>query len=256
MDTVFAAYERGTELNEGLATYVQLHAEGLDTVVFPPEGFEATAVRQRAYDTGSAMALLLDELQPGWPAVFEADDRQSLDEALDAALGVESGPAPGGCVFSEAEISEAARIAREDVATVRAAQVDRLAEFEARPGWRVEVRAVDGEPLWPQGFDPLNIERVQGGLLHSRFLRLGNGSSELEVLDATDVDIETFTQGAGSHPLFNGVQRVVITGLPQPQVTVDGEGVTVELPGLKAAFERAGVQENPEELLVRMKPSQ
>ncbi|MEL7059806.1 MAG: hypothetical protein AAGN46_07240, partial [Acidobacteriota bacterium] len=40
LDAAFAAYERGTELNEGLARYVELRAKGAETVFLPPTGFE------------------------------------------------------------------------------------------------------------------------------------------------------------------------------------------------------------------------
>ena len=66
-----------------------------------------------------------------------------------------------------------------------------------------QVQAAHCEPLWPQSFDPLNVERVQGGFLHKRFLRLGNDSGHLEVMDAGETDIEALTIGVGSHPLFN-----------------------------------------------------
>jgi hypothetical protein len=256
MDTVFAAYERETELNEGLATYIELRAEGRDNVAIPPGGFEATEIRRRAYATGSAFGILLDRFHAGWPATFEADDRQNLDQALQTRLGVEPRDVPDRCTFSDSEISEADRAARSDVAAVLARQVERREAFEVRSGWRVVVEAADGEPLWPQGFDPLNIERVQGGLLHTRFLRLGNDSGELEAMDTPEADIDALTVGVGPHPIFNGVQRVVITRLPKPEVDVEGEHVTLRLPGLAASFERASVQQSSEELLVKIEPSE
>lgn len=43
MDSAFATYERRTELNEGLATYVQLRARGETTIAIPAAEFPATA---------------------------------------------------------------------------------------------------------------------------------------------------------------------------------------------------------------------
>ena len=252
MDTVFAAYERGTELNEGLATYVELRAAGRETVILPTSGFEATEVRRRAYATGPAFGLLLDRFDPEWPASFDADDRQNLDQALQAALGADRGDSSDRCTFSDAEIADAGRVAHDDAAAVLAGQVERRAAFEARPGWRVVVKAAAGEPLWPQGVDPLNVERVQGGVFHMRFLRLGNDSGELEAIDTQEADIEALTEGIGPHPLFNGIQRVVIAGLAKPEVRMDGEHVTVRVSGLTASFERASVHQSPKELVVKL----
>ena len=252
MDAVFAAYDRGTELNEGLATYVELRAEGRETVVLPESGFEATEVRQRAYATGPAIALLLDRFHPEWPASFEADDGQSLDQALQAALGADRRDSSDRCTFSDAEIAEAGSVARDDAAAVLVGQVERRAAFQARPGWRVVVMAADGEPLWPQGFDPLNVERVQGDILHMRFLRLGNDSGQLEAMDTQETDIEALTEGVGPHPLYNGVQRVVIAGLTKPEVTMKGEHVTVRVSGFSASFERASVHQSPKKLEVKL----
>jgi hypothetical protein len=118
----------------------------------------------------------------------------------------------------------------------------------------VEVMAVEGAPLWPQGFDPLNVERVRDGIHHTRFLRLGNDSGKLEMISAEEADIDALTVGSGPHPLFNGVQRVVIAGLAKPEVTIEGEQVTVQVTGFTASFDRAIVHDNGEELVIELKP--
>ncbi len=78
-------------------------------------------------------------------------------------------------------------------------------------------------------------------MLHTRFLKLGNEAGAIEILGAT-----VLTEGAGAHPLFNGVRTVTVTGLPgEPALTeVNGrvllraDGVNGELAG--AAVDRAG----------------
>ena len=52
-----------------------------------------------------------------------------------------------------------------------------------------------------------HVERVDGGILHTRFLRLGNDGATIEAVDGA-ADLEAFTEAAGAHPLFNGVRRV------------------------------------------------
>jgi len=49
MDSAFSAYERLTELNEGLATYIQLRVAGRTTVDIPEMEFPPAAVRTRSY---------------------------------------------------------------------------------------------------------------------------------------------------------------------------------------------------------------
>jgi hypothetical protein len=243
MDSVFAAYERGTELNEGLATYVEMRAAGRRAVDLPQTEFGPAEVRRRAYTTGAALALLLDRLKPGWPAGFEANDHQTLDEALTVALRTGN-----VCTFDHAAVAGAEQKARTDVAALAEERELRLVAFEGKPGWHVVVEAGGGEPLWPQGFDPLNVERVgPGRVLHTRYLRLGNAAGRLEVLDA-----EALTDGAGPHPLFQGVRRVELTGLVKPDVSEAKGTVSLRVAGLTLEFKGASVTRSGEVITVRV----
>lgn len=236
-----AAYERGSELNEGLANYVQHRAlgdsesGGIAEATFAPE-----EVRSRTYVVGRALALLLDRFAPEWAARLEAGPTTSLDELLQAALSRDPGePA----VFSDSESEQALDRARADVETLQAKRETLRREFFAQPGWTIVI-AAGNEPLWPQGFDPLNVQRLAAGeVLHTRFLKLGNAAGTLELLGR-----RSLTEGAGAHPLFNGVRRVTIAGLAaEPALTVseqegtvsfDAEGVKLEFRG--ARLERSG----------------
>jgi hypothetical protein len=212
-------------------------------VDLPPGEFGPAEVRRRAYAVGTALALLLDRFIPGWPETFETDDRQTLDSALAMAL-----PKGNACTFDDASIAGAEQKARADVAALVAGRAQRLIEFEGKAGWRIIVEAGAGDPLWPQGFDPMNVERVGAErLLHTRFLRLGNGAGGLEVLNA-----EALTEGAGSHPMFQGVRQVVVTGLLEPEVgEVDGR-LKVRAPGLTVEFTGASVTRSGDVATVRL----
>jgi hypothetical protein len=70
------AYERGTELHEGLAQYVEGLAAGRKEVRF--RSFSPSEVRQRGYLSGEMLARLLDQVAPGWKPKVE----RSLDELL------------------------------------------------------------------------------------------------------------------------------------------------------------------------------
>ena len=256
MDAQFAEYERGTELNEGLATYVQHKADERGTVTVPTGGFGATEVRPRAYVTGAAFAMLLDRINSGWRAQFDADGRQSLDQTLQSNLTSRARTPGDTCEFTAAETLAASQRALSDVAAVEAARNERRTRFDHREAWRLVVKAEDGKPLQPQGFDPLNVERVQGGILHTRFLRLGNDQGYLEVIDTGDVDIEALTVGAGPHPLFDGIEEVTIVGFVEQELTAGDDYIFVQIPGLKVEFRPASIQRNVGETVIQLKQTQ
>lgn len=163
MDSAFSAYERGTELNEGLATYVELRALGRTTVEIPVDEFAAVDVRLRSYAIGAGIALLLDGIRPQWQRSLEAHDRPWLDEVLAGALaGAAESPAEG-CALPDARVGQIIEVARRDAGAVATSRVGRRKAFDTARGWRVTVIAFGGQPLRARGFDPLNIERVNGG---------------------------------------------------------------------------------------------
>ena len=100
VDSAFGRYERLSELNEGLAAYVQLRASGESSVRIPAEEFPPAAVRLRVYTIGPALALLLDRLSPGWQQSLEADDRQTLDGMLEQAVNRAGEPVSATCAFT------------------------------------------------------------------------------------------------------------------------------------------------------------
>jgi len=242
MDSAFSRYERLTELNEGLATYVQLQAAGKHGVHIPEKEWRPAEIRLRTYAIGPALGFLLDRFAPGWKQSLETEDGQFLDEVLEASLRDTSTTAP--CSLPADEIAAIERRARADAGAVVTERTTRRVAFDARTGWRVVVLAAATHPLWPQGFDPLNVERVTGGLLHARMLQLQNDSGAVHVIDEAGADIEALTEGAGAHPLFNGVRRLEITGLQRPKVTRDAGKISLRAAGLIADFDAATVHED------------
>jgi uncharacterized Zn-finger protein len=126
-------------------------------------------------------------------------------------------------------------------------------DFDTREGWRVEIIAASGKPLWPQGFDPLNVERVDGGLLHTRFLKLGNEACTMTAIDEEGVNIDALTEAVGPHPLFNGVRRVVIAGLAEPHVTHDTSRVSIAMSGLRVECAGASIERAPRRISLTLK---
>ncbi len=226
-----SAYERGTEMKEGLAQYVEMKAAGHDGPLLPPEEFPAQAVRLRAYASGCAVGLVLDRLDSAWKRRLEEKDDVPLDELLRrAAAGVE--PARFSAAREEAE----RRRADEDVSALGARRAALASEFLGAPGWRVVVETED--PIFPQGFDPWNVERLSATeVLHTRWIKLGNASGSLEVLDR-----HCLTEGAGKHPLLEGVARATITGLPsEPRIEETDGAVEISEKGLTLTLRGARV---------------
>lgn len=250
MDVAFSLYERMTELYEGLATYVQRLAQGDTAVGIPPAGFPAADVRTRAYVTGPAFAFLLDRLSPGWQESMLSADTIYLDQILDRAVGADERDRRSECAFARNEIEAIERTARQDAAAVIAGRTERRRQFDSQPGWRVVVEVSGGEPLWPQGFDPLNFHRVDGGVLHTRLLRVGNRSGQLQIVDESGAAPQALTEGVGPHPLFNGIRRVTIAALPEPEVRTEGQRVVISAAGLEAEFTGVTVQSSGTELRV------
>jgi hypothetical protein len=230
-----ALYERGTELKEGLARLVENRARGTSPPepVIPKEDFAPGDVRSRSYAVGHAFGVLLDRFERGWEARLESGGEKTLDGLLAEALTSESERRP--CRFRSQETSDALARAKRSVEITRMTRAAIRDEFFSRSGWTIVVVAA-AEPLSPQGFDPLNVERLgPGEVLHSRWIKLGNSAGSLEVLNARAI-----TESAGSHPLFEGVRRVTVTGIrDEPDVRESAEAIELKAAGVTAQFNRA-----------------
>ncbi len=243
----FAAYERGTELNEGLARYVQQQAANKNSLPeFPARGYAAHEVRLRSYAVGEGLGLLLDRFRPDWKAHMESGAEQPLDELLGEAVAGTAGPL---AEFTPGDQKKTREEAAAHASELQTQNKSRRREFLAQPGWTVIVSNESSEPLWPQGFDPLNVYRVtEREILHTRFLKLGNSLGSLEVLDRYSL-----TEAAGEHPLFNGVGKLTVTGLPAEPVTQEDEGkLTITGEGFRAEFRSAQVERSGKTLIIRL----
>jgi hypothetical protein len=169
------------------------------------------------------MATLLDRFAPGWDAAI---DSSSLDEMLLERIG------RGKASTFDARETETARAkASDEVDRLLADRERKDREYRAAPGWSLEFVA-GKEPLWPQGFDPLNVAVLaKGEVLHTRWIKLGNGSGALEVLGRP-----ALTEAAGEHPLFQGVRRLLVTGIAEPSITEHGDSLVIRAEGVSAAI--------------------
>jgi hypothetical protein len=241
LEDPFAVYERKAELTEGLATYVQYAGEEDQTLLPKVESFPPDEVRQRAYTSGYVLAVLLDRFDPQWKGTVGAHDTPWLDSLLTEALG------EGKVCFLQNEVtSEAERAARDAIKDLLSRRSQLKTQFESRSGSRVVIET-GSEPLWPQEFDPVNVTNVEGGVLHTRFLRLGNSSGSLEVING-----QALTEGPGPHPLFNGVHRVTLTGLTELEIDVTADSVTVKNSEVALNFRGASADQEDDTLILRL----
>jgi len=234
LDEALATYERETELVEGTAFYIEYQAAGRGPLEGAPAGgFAPADVRRRAYSTGRWLALLLDRFAPGWKTSLSAN-KAYLDQLLAPVLAARSASA---AEFSPSEQTLFQQQAREDVAELLDGKSKQRQEFLETSGPRLVVET--GSRLWPAGFDPMNVVALpEAEVLHLRWLKLSNDHGSLEVMNRA-----ALTVGAGEHPLFNGVRRVVVTGLAEaPHITTDEDGTTrVTATGFTATFHGAEV---------------
>jgi len=223
MDSVHVAYERGVELAEGLATLVEFRALGLERPRLRDDYFAADAIRPRGYESGVSLAWLLERIDPTWEDALIADPALTLDEALRQRLAASS--ASGMARLPDEEVQAIERGARDDVSALTAERVRALEAFADTPGWRVIVTTDRAQRLWPRGFDPVNVLRIDDKILHHRFLKLGNELGEMSMLGARAV-----TDAAGEHPMWNGILGVEVAGLGDlaPATRVEGDSVHVE----------------------------
>jgi hypothetical protein len=256
-----ATYERATELNEGLARYVEARAAEKHTANLPADEYAVADLRTRAYATGHALALLLERFAPSWTTRLEAGETSSLDELLAAALSQESSPTnnnaspaavSASCALPQSFAESARRRATVDVASLNERRTTMRREFDAQAGWKIIITADAAAPLWPQGFDPLNVLRLgQNGVLHTRYLKLGNAAGAIEILDR-----RSLTEGAGAeHPLFNGVRRLTLAGIADEPATQESEGkTTITAANIKGEFRGARLERAGQTLNIILPP--
>lgn len=241
-------YERGLELKEGLARYVQDRClPARPPSAAPAEGWPAEVVRQRAYVTGATMAHLLDRCSEGWRELLNEGEIVFLDDALRWAL-VDRDVSPAA--QSAAEQGAITARANQDTAAVASARKDERAAFLSQEGAAIVVRVTGGGPLSPQGFDPLNVRSLGGrDVLHTRWLLLQRGDDEITIDGRS-----ALTAGAGSHPLFGGVAELVVSGLADaPVVEESGAETLVTAPGFSGRFTGADVASTAGLLIITLK---
>lgn len=216
--------EAGLERLEGLAYAAELQVLKRRPELPGPD-FAPEAVRQRCYSTGAALAQLLDR-SGEWKEEFMNRTVGLEDLLADRLAGTER------TELGSAPVEEAVRGAGADARAVEQQRQAELDAYLAQPGPSLRLESL--HPIWPQGFDPLNISDVGNAqVLHRRFLRFGNAQTSGEILGRA-----VLTVGVGPHPLLNGFSAVTLTALKEARLNREpgalrftAEGLTVDLKG-------------------------
>lgn len=225
-------WERGVELIEGTARYVESVAAGENLPVIPEDGFAADRPRYREYSIGYAWAVWLDRLVPDWKMALKESDLPWLDVLLTTGWK--------GCgemaEFGDVELDAYSKIAHRDAEEIIKAKEQMRSEFLTRKGWKLVIECPAGKPLWPSGFDPMNVKvLVDGEVLHTRWLKLKNETGEFETNGT-----QALTEPMGEHPLFTGVCRVTMTGIREkPELQRMGETLSFDGGVISFQFARA-----------------
>lgn len=232
------AYERATELNEGLAQYVERRTLEAGTRAEHgsraqlSDDFPADGVRWRCYASGEAWALALDRHVRSWRQQLAARDTVPLDVWLQQDPEVQRATAHEFDAATRARCETAARHA---VASLREARVEEGRRFLASAGHTLVFETANAV-WWPQFFDPLNVRLLNDGVvLHRRWLEVSNETDRIEIQNRA-----VLTEPAGPHPLMHGVRRLVIAGLDAPPALVGSDStLVVRATGVEATLRNA-----------------
>jgi hypothetical protein len=251
-------YEAALEMQEGTAVYVARLSLGTprDTArlreVRSPE-----ELRWRFYDTGAALAAMLDRVEPSWKRRLEAEPGITMDALLAEALR-RRGTAPVD--LPAPTVASIRARAEESVAQLKTRRARLREDFLSR-GPRVVVTASSEEPLRLRNFGPLALEILDGGeALHSRRLSLEGPTGEIEVENprfqrGSFQGVVSLTVPAGAHPFRDGLRRVTVSGFSgKPEIDRKEGAVTVEAEGLRLRFQGAVVREAGQEVQVLLNP--
>jgi hypothetical protein len=242
-------YERGIELMEGTAFYVENRALG-DAAKAPLSrgAYGVEDIRRRAYDTGRALCVLLDRFAPEWKPRLEEGPAVPLDSLLLEALG-DRGVVPHD--VAEDVVAEETARAREDIAALLESRKVEAREFLGAEGWTLEIVADGAEGAFTSvTFDPMNLKLVgEDEILHRRMLKLAGPSGTFEAMDRS-----VLTQAAGDHPLFSGIRRVVAAGLEdEPAVREENGETIITADGITASVSAEAVDRQGRVVTVRLR---
>jgi hypothetical protein len=253
-------FETALELQEGTAVYM-----GRSTIAIAdetdrlredrgPEG-----IRWRCYETGAAISVILDRLEPSWKVRLDAEPETTFTELLSLAVAsMETEPA----AISDKEREAIAERANTAITELTAERAGLYEDFNRR-GKRVVIRLADeDEALNFERFDPMAVEVLdRGEALQAHLLTTTHPRGELRFENPHFVrrsldGVIALTSPAGEHPFIGGYSRIAVSGFSnEPVVESDGKTVTVDAEGLSVAFDGATVKSTEAEIIITVLPA-
>ena len=241
------AFEIGMEMMEGPANYVARTVVGLgaaETARRLREERRADQLRWRYYDSGAAIALLLDRLRPDWKRRVDEDPELTTASLLEQALAAR-GARPAA--FAPAETSAFESRAAAAIAELSARQARVREDVLSRTGFRVIVEAAGAAgPLRVSRFDPIDLLVLEGGeVVHPRYLTLSNPDGTIELTNPAYArgsfgGVVALTSPAGRHPLAEGIRSLTLAGLTAaPKIDRQEGRLIVEADGVRIALGQA-----------------
>lgn len=255
-------FETALELQEGTAVYMGRSAIGIaDDTERLREERGPEGIRWRCYETGSAIAVVLDRLLPEWKQALDAEPDTTFTELLEMAIAAR-GVAPA--IFTNEELISVSNRAEAAISDLEAERAAVYEDFSGR-GKRVVLRLADeDEQLGTGRFNPMAVEVLNNGeVLQTNFLTADHprGKVSLQnphyVRGSLDGVVALTTPASENHPFMYGYRQIAVSGFSgDPTVVRDGNAVTIEAEGLKLEFNGARVESSDEELVVTVLPAE
>jgi hypothetical protein len=253
-------YETALELQEGTAVYM-----GRSTIEIAtdterlredrgPEG-----IRWRCYETGAAVAVVLDRLLPAWKVELDAKPDTTFTEMLTTAVNAAGAPAAS---LSDDELAEVSARAESAITRLAAERAQLYEDFNQR-GKKIIVRLADeSEQLEFGRFDPMAVEILEGGeALQAHLLTSSHPRGEIKLSNPHFVrrsldGVLALTTPAGDHPFLQGYRQIAVSGFQgEPMVEQSGAAISIEAEGLSLAFDGAVIQSSDEALIITVLPA-
>jgi hypothetical protein len=255
------AFERALELQEGTAVYMGRSTIGIaaDTERLR-EDRGPQGIRWRCYETGAAIAVLLDRLMPSWKETLDAEPDTTFAALLSAALEAHEATT---AVFSDEEQAAITHRAEAAITELRAEWATLYDDFTGRTN-RVVIRLADtNEFMEVSRFDPMAVEVLdRGEAIQAHYLTASHSRGELSLKNPQFArrsleGVIALTEPAGDHPFLDGLRAVSVAGLTDGATVVrEGNLVTVTADGLSATFDGALVESTDGELIITVPPAE
>jgi len=248
-------FETALELQEGTAVYMGRSTIGTagDTGRLRedrgPEG-----IRWRCYETGAAVAVILDRLMPSWKKTLDAKPETTFAELLEMAV---PNAELAAASFSSQDLAETTARAEASIARLRSERAALYDEFNQR-GKKVVIRLADDNEILEFGrFDPMAVEILEKGeALQAHLLTASHPRGEVKLqnpyFQRRSLDgVIALTRPAGPHPFLQGYRQITMTGFAgEPVVKRNGDTVSVEAEGLFVSFDGAFVESTDDKLVI------